>query len=261
MDQRLETARYYCKYVAIGKQIFILGGSGDAGTLVSVEILNTQTGQLVPGPDLPQAYVSFVFTAGAVNHKLFVFARSDGGNGKVHSLQQAHPSSTWFTTSCSLPNEKLVCDPIVIGDCVALTPSSVYDTSRACWWNLPSAPSPQKTIVNGTEIVIFTEKRIYSLKLKLSVQPPSSTVLRHTKTMLGSMLFSPKFSDVTLVCPDGAEIPAHQVILSGNSLYFDTYFSGLWAEQHPDGRLQTESNDAGCNQTVVVTHVHRRDPA
>jgi hypothetical protein len=112
--------------------------------------------------------------------------------------------------------------------------------NRGCWWDLPLAPSPQKKVVNGTEIVAITEKRIYSLKLKFSVQPPSATVLRHTKTMLSSMLFSPKFSDVTLVCPDGTEIPAHQVILSGNSLYFDTYFSGLWAEQHPDGRLQTE---------------------
>jgi hypothetical protein len=240
MDQRLETARYNCTCVAIGKQIFILGGSGDAGELASVEILNTQTGQLVPGPDLPQAYGSFDLTAGAVNNKLFVFARSDGGNGKVHTLQQAHPSSTWFTTSCYLPNEQLVCDPIVIGDCVALTPSSVYDMNRGCWWDLPLAPSPQKNVVNGTEIVAITEKRIYSLKLKFSVQPPSATVFRHTKTMLGSMLFSPKFSDVTLVCPDGTEIPAHQVILSGNSLYFDTYFSGLWAERHPDGRLQTE---------------------
>ena len=118
----------------------------------------------------------------------------------------------------------------------------------------------QKTVVNGTEIVAFTEKRIYSLKLKLNVQPPSATVLRHTKTMLGSMLFSPKFSDVTLVCPDGAEIPAHQVILSGNSLYFDTYFSGLWAEATPRRSIGNR-NDAGCNQTVVVARVHRRDPA
>jgi hypothetical protein len=245
MEQGLQTAREDCKCVAIGNQIFVLGGSDDAGELASVEILNTETGQLVPGPDLPQAYGSFVFTAGAVNNELLVFARSDGGNGKIHTLQQVHPNSTWFTTSCSLPNEDLVCNPIVFGECVVLTTSSVYDMSRACWWNLPSAPPspqrfPQETVVNGTEIVAFTERRIYSLKLKLSVQPPSATVLRHTKTMLGSMLFSPKFSDVTLVCPDGAEIPAHQVILSGNSLYFDTYFSGHWAEQHPDGRLQTE---------------------
>ena len=33
-------------------------------TLASVEILNTETGQLVPGPDLPQAYASFALQQG-----------------------------------------------------------------------------------------------------------------------------------------------------------------------------------------------------
>jgi hypothetical protein len=52
---------------------------------------------------------------------------------------------------------------------------------------------------------------------------------------------------VTLVCPEEAEIPAHQNILVGSSLYFDTYFSGLWTEQrHPDGRLETENVARGA---------------
>jgi hypothetical protein len=118
MDQGLQTARRSCQCVAIGTQIFILGGYGDRyNKLMSVEILNTETGQLVAGPDMPQHNT---FTAAAVNNELLVFARSDEGNGKVHTLQQVHPNSTWITTSCSLPDEELVCDPIVLGDCVAL---------------------------------------------------------------------------------------------------------------------------------------------
>ena len=55
-----------------------------------------------------------------MNNELLVFAPSDGGNGKFHTMQQVHPNSTWFTSSCSLPNEDLVCNPIVFGDCVCL---------------------------------------------------------------------------------------------------------------------------------------------
>ena len=40
---------------------------------MSVEILNTDTGQIVPGPDMPQ-YGSIA--AAAVNKKLLVFARA-----------------------------------------------------------------------------------------------------------------------------------------------------------------------------------------
>jgi len=235
LDQGLQTARQRSQCVAIGTQVYIIGGSGDAGKLASVEILNTVTGQLVAGPDLPQPYT---FTAAAVNNKLCVFARSDGGNGKVHSLQQAHLSSTWFTTSCSLPNEQLVCDPIVIGDCVALTPSSVYDMRRACRWNLPRLFSTifDWKLVDRSKIIALSSSGMYVLKLKMNVEPSTGTMLRHAKAMLGSMLFSPDFSDVLFVCSDGTEIPAHRNVLAANNSYFQTYFSGRWAELHSDGR-------------------------
>lgn len=57
-----------------------------------------------------------------------------------------------------------------------------------------------------------------------------------------SMLFSPRFSDITFVCEDGTMYPAHQVILAGASPYFQTYFNGLWAEQHSqnDGQWKTK---------------------
>ena len=136
--------------------------------------------------------------------------------------------------------------PIVIGDCVVLIMDqrSVYDTKRECWWNLPTTPfsSCKWTLVGGSEIVAFTKKRVYSLKMKLDVQPSTATVLRHTKTMWSSILFSPKYSDVTFVCPDGTEIPAHRSALGANSPYFDTYFSGPWTEQHPDGRWETNKS-------------------
>lgn len=60
--------------------------------------------------------------------------------------------------------------------------------------------------------------------------------------MWNSMLFSPDYSDVTFVCPDGIEISAHQMVLVANNPYFQTYFSGPWAELHPDGRWETEKS-------------------
>jgi hypothetical protein len=38
---------------------------------------------------------------------------------------------------------------------------------------LPTAPSFQQTVVNGTEIVAFTRKEVYSFKLKLTVATAS----------------------------------------------------------------------------------------
>ena len=62
MDQTLQTARARCRCVAIGTQVFILGGDIDGhegSTIASVEILDTETGQLIHGPDMPQVYGMF----------------------------------------------------------------------------------------------------------------------------------------------------------------------------------------------------------
>ena len=260
-DQTLATARGYCQCVAIGTQVFILGGHSDEeDKLLSVEILNTETGQLMLGRDLPQ-YRNM--TATTVNNKLLVFAKRIEGDrdiGEIHVLETGQPHSTWETTASTLPTVRFVYEPIVIGDCVLLTSTSVHDTKRACCWKLPSSllhSSFRWTLVGKNDIVAFKKEGIYSLKMKLDVQPPTATVLRHTKTMWGSMLFSPKYSDVTFVCPGGIEIPAHRNVLGAKSLYFDTYFSGPWTEQHPDGRWETNKS-SGCNQGGVVPDLHRR---
>ena len=126
---------------------------------------------------------------------------------------------------------------------------SVYDTKRASWWDLPPSPfrpSPFRrcdwTIVNDTEIIVFSESDIFSLKLKRSVEPPTATILRHTKSVFESMLYSPDFSDVLFVCSDGMEVPAHRTILATKNSYFRTYFGGPWTEEHPDGRWETEKS-------------------
>jgi len=80
------------------------------------------------------------------------------------------------------------------------------------------------TLVGGTEIIAFSNASIYSLKFKLSVQPPTDTIVRHTKASLGSMLFSRDYSDVTFVGHDGSEIPAYRVVLASKNPYFQAYF-------------------------------------
>jgi hypothetical protein len=88
---------------------------------------------------------------------------------------------------------------------------------RGCWWDLPKTPVDSffsRIVVGGKQIVVFSDAGIYSLTLKPIVDPPTATVLFHTKKLYESMLFLPDFSDVTFVCPDGAEIWLFQSLLS-----------------------------------------------
>lgn len=92
------------------------------------------------------------------------------------------------------------------------------------------------------EVIGFSRSDVYSLKLKPGIQPPTATTLSTTKGLYDAMLFSPNFSDVLFVCPDGSEIHAHRCVLAAKNPYFQSYFSGPWLEQHPDGRWQTENS-------------------
>jgi hypothetical protein len=183
MDQGLQTARHKCRCVARGTQVYIIGGYGNRNQLTSVEILKTETGQLVAGPDMPQHKT---FAAAAVNNELLVFAQQkpvegDGYVGKIHTLRQGRLNSTWEMTSFSLQSKTLVSQPIVIGDCVLLSRYSVYNTRRACWWDLPTNSSLSMfygALVGEAEIIAFDKSGIYSLKLKRSVEPLTSTIPR-----------------------------------------------------------------------------------
>lgn len=137
-----------------------------------------------------------------------------------------------------------------------LSTSSVYDVNRDCLWDLPSLGRYfEWTLVGETEIVAFTGEGIYSLKMKLRVQPASATVLQHTKTLWDSMLFSPDLSDVTFVCSDGTEIPAHKVVLAAKNSYFKIFSSEFWAEQYPGGRWETSksANVIKCVLSLIYT--------
>ena len=147
----------------------------------------------------------------------------------------------WETASVNFPADQIpedlmnICNCVVLGDCVVLPPRFVYATKRKCWCD-------DWTVVGRNEIIALTNTSIYSLKLKLRVQPPKATVPHATQALWESLLFSSDSSDVTFVCPDGTEIPAHRVILATGNPYFRTYFSGLWTEQYPDGRWETEKS-------------------
>lgn len=241
LDQRLAAARCCCDCVAIGTQVFILGEIGEGNTkLTSVEILDAETNQLVPGPDVPQHEH---LAAVAVNNELFAFTKYTFGE-PIHALRLGQSNSMWqrmSSTSLDLSFNA----PVVICNSVVFQPFIVYDTKRECWWKLPetvnNVPAHFRwTLVGDTEIIAFSNTSIYSLKFKFSVQPPKDTIVRHTKTILGSMLFSRDYSDVTFVCHDGSEIPAHRVVLASKNPYFQAYFSGPWTAQHPDGRWETE---------------------
>jgi hypothetical protein len=68
--------------------------------------------------------------------------------------------------------------------------SAEYDTRRERWWELAKMPFDEWdwTIVGGTEIVAFTLDSVYSLKLKLGLQPPTVVMLTSTARVNRSML-------------------------------------------------------------------------
>lgn len=57
-----------------------------------------------------------------------------------------------------------------------------------------------------------------------------------------SMLVNSQFWDVTFACSDGKTFSAHKCILSAASGYFANYFSGPWAQHHPDGVWKTTNS-------------------
>jgi hypothetical protein len=117
LDQRLATARCCCDCVAIGTQVFIIGEIGETNTeLVSVEILDAQTNQLVPGPDVPQHEH---FAAAVVNNELFAFTKYSGG--EIHTLRLGQSNSMWQTMSSTSLNLSLNA-PVVICNSVVFHP-------------------------------------------------------------------------------------------------------------------------------------------
>lgn len=218
MEQKLTTARRFCQAVTIDNQMYILGGYDEERhclAIVSIEIFDTETGQLSPGPDMPPGYDH---SGAIVDNALVVFSfrgEDELDAGEIHFLR--HGQSSWTTKSSSFPRSLVGEDPISIGQCILPTVHSVYDTNRrARWWDLPVMPGDDWvwTVVSETEIVAFGNDGVYSLKLKLGLHSPTTTTLTSTKKVYDSMLFSPDFSDVTFVCPDGTEIPAHRCVLA-----------------------------------------------
>jgi hypothetical protein len=74
----------------------------------------------------------------------------------------------------------------------------------------------------------------------------------------GDLLFSERFSDVTSVCPDSTAYPAHQVVLSGESPYFNTVFTGPWSEQNQDRQWKSHIK-SGVLKTRVIPPMELRE--
>jgi len=199
LDHRLTTDRFESMVCsAAGTQVIILGGMNEEGEMTSVEMLNTETGQLVRGPDLPLCQS---ITAASVDSVLMVFAigivediEIDSNelhvmpgehDSSVHLMRYGQPNSRWEMNSFKmLTDYSFFKEPLVIGNCVVFSSDCVYDTKQECSWCLPSVPSNAPfdgffdwTVVNGTEIIAFTCTSIYSLKLELIAKPPEDAVL------------------------------------------------------------------------------------
>lgn len=72
------------------------------------------------------------------------------------------------------------------------------------------------------------------------------------------LLFLKKFSDVTFVCQDGEEIPAHKLILAEVSPYFDSMFCGPWKEAQ-NGRLQTDHTASIIKELLTILYTGQLD--
>jgi hypothetical protein len=87
-----------------------------------------------------------------------------------------------------------------------------------------------------------TKKLLEIIKdAKTSIRFSSSEFSRSVVSVWHNLLFSEKLSDVTFVCnKDGTTFHAHRVVLSGESPYFEAFFTGPWSKQNDDGRWKTE---------------------
>jgi len=71
------------------------------------------------------------------------------------------------------------------------------------------------------------------------------------------MLFSEKFSDVHFLCPGGAMLHAHRIVLSAASDYFSAIFEGDWADEHPDGKWEIPISENLMR--IILTHIYTCD--
>jgi N-acetylneuraminic acid mutarotase len=97
MEHRLVTPRTGCTSVVAGTQIYVLGGySEDSDYLLTVEVLDTETGVVTPGPTMPRGRAHI----GAMvdGNELYVFS-----TGGIHRLKLNQPNATWEKISTTNP--------------------------------------------------------------------------------------------------------------------------------------------------------------
>jgi len=89
-------------------------------------------------------------------------------------------------------------------------------------------------------------------------RPSSVLMLKAVSDTYKKMLFSEKFSDIQFVCRNEKGkvdvIPAHRIVLSAASPYFDTAFAGPWAENE-DGKWNT--SHSSIIMRSVLAHIYK----
>ena len=80
--------------------------------------------------------------------------------------------------------------------------------------------------------------------------------------MMQSLLFSRTLSDISFICSDGTNLPAHKCVLAAASEYFRAAFTGSWAENNPAaGEWRTDNSSAVMKSVLAFIYTGKGEEA
>jgi hypothetical protein len=92
------------------------------------------------------------------------------------------------------------------------------------------------------------------LETKKEVREGGAIVPHAVKSIWSHLLHHETFNDITFVCQDGKEFPAHKCVLAAASDYFATAFQGPWKESDEEGKWPTAKPSAVIQ--LLLTYIY-----
>ena len=265
--------RIYCSTVAFSGKIWVIGGDtindGERQATASVEILNTGTGALTRGPDLPEALSApLALVAGERIYVMGANGRAERGRlfslGYRETAWRREPlalAHMWALSGASLGGKLYVCVPST-GLCV-------FDPAAARWEIIPGQTQPRSAqvaawrgeiwIMGGRDITDQAETRIFNPdKRTWRMGPPlprplawgaAAAIDDHLIVTGGAA--GPGYNDQTFVLR-AANIPPTSSVTPGASLpaWDGSHLSGMGGAALP---FATERAFAGLKFQRPVT--------
>ena len=153
LPAKLSCCRRECAAVAIGTNLYIMGGNDGETPVSSMDIFDTVTGTIQKGPSMTTE--RHACAAGVVKNTIYVVGGRDGNRNGLNMIEylsvgnDGNPTdSTWKMCTATLSTARNFPAVAVIRDCLiimggddnhqnSLKSAEVFDTRRKVCWNLP----------------------------------------------------------------------------------------------------------------------------